>query len=286
MRIFLTKRPARFGGGSNSFARQFARYAKAAGHRVISSPKDADGVLVIAHLADEDQVAAAREGGAVVVHRLDEYHAPDLEPPRREKHDKIKRLNQLADVTVFQSQFVAQNMGPFLEPAHWTVILNGADPRRFRPARQPGRFIGHACHSADPRKRYDLVRQIIAAHPQEEFLLVGGHRDSVQDFSGPNLTQRGKVPYRKMPGLFRRMKLFIHAADHDPCPNVVAEAILSGVPVAYNPNGGAPELVKDCGLPLERIDELLGDLETYRRRCLDRIDLHFGRVMNQYLELF
>lgn len=63
------------------------------------------------------------------------------------------------------------------------------------------------------------------------------------------------------------------------------EAIMSGVPVCYNEPGGAAELVRDCGVPLDKIDDLLNNPEEYRQRCFERADLFFDNVMKKYMSI-
>jgi hypothetical protein len=41
--------------------------------------------------------------------------------------------------------------------------------------------------------------------------------------------------------------VFVNLSENDPCPNVVTEALASGLPVLYRDSGGVRELVGDCG---------------------------------------
>lgn len=285
MRIAFSKPPRASGGGSNTFVQNFARWAQVHGHRIVRRGWMAQRLIVIAHLADESHLRRAKWLGCRIVHRIDEYFEPDETGFRRQKHEKIRRLNALADVTVFQSAFVQQNALPFLESAHYAVIHNGADPMRFFPNGQHGEYIGHVTWSVEDRKRLDLLHETILAHPEQQFLLVGRHEESGLDFALPNVTLHGAVRNDAMPDLYRQMKALYFPSQDDPCPNTVIEAILCGVPVCYNDSGGTPELVRDCGEPLDRFAALLDDLPTYRARCLHRPDLHFDTVAPRYLEV-
>lgn len=284
MRIAFSQSPRRIGGGSNTFIHNFTRWARANGHRVVPWPL-AERLIVVAHLADARQLRWARRLGCRIVHRVDEYFEQHETEGRRRKHEHIRRLNALAHMTVFQSDFVRQNALPYLGSKHYVVIRNGADPARFRPAAEPGSCIGHVTWSVGERKRLDLLRETILAHPGERFLLVGRHADSDLDFALPNVTRQGPVTNAEMPALYHQMKTLYFPSETDPCPNTVIEAILSGVPVCYNPSGGTPELIQGCGEPLDRFEALLANLPAYRARCLHRPDLHFEAVAPRYLEV-
>jgi len=81
------------------------------------------------------------------------------------------------------------------------------------------------------------------------------------------------------------MKFLFFPSENDPCPNTVIEAILAGVPVCYNPLGGTKELVKDCGLPLDKLQEMLEGYKALRGKCFSRSDLYFDAVARKYMEL-
>ena len=89
----------------------------------------------------------------------------------------------------------------------------------------------------------------------------------------------------KLSDCHKQMKCLFFPSERDPCPNTVVEAILSGVPVCYNSNGGTKEIVKDCGLPLEKFDDLLEKCNTFHEKCSKRHDLSFESVAKKYLNL-
>ncbi len=283
----MSLQPRWWGGGANTFAGNLTRYARRRGLPLARRMEQAKRAIVISHLADEAEVARAKAAGCSIIHRIDEdFDWGKDDPYRREKHDKIRRLNRLADVTVFQSRFVEENLLETLKPARHTVILNGADRAVFRPARRPGDWIGHVTWSTADKKRLDLLYGCIESHPERRFLLVGRHAESPIPFGRlPNVRMVGRAFRFMMPYHYRRMAVLYFPSQDDPCPNTAAEAVLSGVPVCYNERGGTRELVRDCGLPLERFDELLAALPLYRERCLQREDLDFSQAADRYLAL-
>ena len=285
--LFVSVKPRFWGGGSNTFAYNLRRWASRSGIPVTDRLDEAARAIVVAHLADPGEVARARARGCLVIHRIDEdfrWRADD--PYRREKHERIRALNAHADVTVFQSEFVREQAEPVLKPRRHAVILNGGDPSAFAPGRESGSWVGHVTWSVGEKKRLDALYEAIRANPDQRFLLVGRHAESGLPFASlPNARLVGRRFRFLMPWYFRRMGALYFPSQDDPCPNTVVEAILCGVPVCYEERGGTKELVRDCGLPLERFGELWRDRAEYRRRCLARADLHFAAVADKYLRL-
>lgn len=258
--------------------------------------------IVIAHLDKIKDLKKAKKNNCFIIHRLDEHFEKNEMGSRKEKHEKIIELNQFADITVFQSQFVFNNVYPFIKPEKYKIIHNGADPSLFYPGKTSGSFIGHVTWGIDKKKRLDILYEFIKNHPEEQFLLIGRQGESEFEFNMPNVQCVGKIHPAKLPEYFRKMKMLYFPSENDPCPNTVVESILSGVPVCYNPVGGSIELVKgfpavsefkkmgnqrienECGLPLYRVDEMMNNLGQYRKSCSTRSDLHFDKVFEQYLK--
>ncbi len=309
MKIYLSKRPKSIGGGSNTFSWLFRKWAKQNGHKICWKIANSDLAIVIAHFGEEDEIRKTKGKGSYIIHRLDEYFEPNEDDARRRKHEKIIQLNRFTDLTVFQSRFVFDNVYPYIKPKKYRIIHNGSDPDLFYPAKEVGRYIGHITWGVDTKKRLDLLYEFIKRHPHETFLLIGRHKESAFDFNLPNVRLIGKVRRGKVPKYFRMMKLLYFPSEKDPCPNAVIEAILSGIPVCYNPDGGTSELVNGltrnmldvregensieresvveehmvCGLPLAHADDMLRNLEPFRVNCLRRKDLHFSTVFDQYI---
>ena len=285
MRLYISKNPDKRGGGSNTFANHFVAWAKKRGHVCCRKMSDAERVIIVANWGEVDELAKAKARGAYIVHRIDEYFQANEDEYRQKKHAHIKALNQYADITVFQSNFVYENANPFLQPRKWVIIINGSDPEVFHPAPEPGEYIGHVTWGVGIKQRLDLLQQRILGSPGERFLLVGRQKEADYNFKLSNVSLRGAVNWRKIHKEYRKMKMFYYPSQNDPCPNAVIEAILSGVPVCYNSPGGVMEIVKDCGEPLEKFDHLLDNLSEYRQRCLQRQDLYFDTVAEKYMSV-
>ena len=287
-RIHISLAPKKAGGGANSFAFNFRRWIKnrPEQYSFYKNIANADIAIIIADKAEANAVKKAKAKGCFVIHRIDEYFEKEEDGYRRQKHEKIKLLNTFTDITVYQSYFVADNAQPYLQAERYTVILNGADREMFYPADRAGAYIGHVSWSSDRRKRFDLLFSLIKRYPQERFILIGNHSKTGLNFeSFPNVTLIGKVRRSLMLKYYHQMKVLYLPSENDPCPNTAIEAILSGVPVCYNPRGGTKEIVKDCGVTLDNFTQLLNNCEKFRRRCLLRKDLSFNYVAEKYLNL-
>lgn len=287
--IFISIVPSRKGGGSNTFSYNLQKWLKknkSQYHQVYHIDK-ADRAIIIADKIDIRILENAKKKGCFIIHRLDEHVEPHEDTYRQKKHAYIRDLNSLSDVTVYQSNFVFENMHPFLgSPERYEIIHNGADPEEFYPAGTPGEYIGHITWGVGDKKRLDILYKTIIDNPDETFLLIGNHMRSKYDFKGVNnVKYAGAVKRRDMLPLLHRMKVLFFPSENDPCPNTVIESVLAGVPVCYNPLGGTKELVKDCGAPLPDFRNMYGTIEKYRFNCLKRKDLHFDKAAEKYLVL-
>ena len=289
LNIFISLPARQKGGGSNTFSYNFNKWIakNRSKYNIVYNIGKADRAIVIADKMDIKNLEKAKDKGCFIIHRLDEHVEPEEDDYRRKKHAYIKELNRFADITVFQSNFVFENMYPFLDrPEKYEIIHNGADPEEFYPDDQPGKFIGHVTWGTGGKKRLDMLYETIKANPEESFLLVGNHSMSKYDFTDlANVNYAGTVKRQQMPFFLHKMKFLYFPSENDPCPNTVIEAILAGVPVCYNPLGGTKELVRGCGLPLQEFSTMLRDHLLFRQRCLLRKDLYFDSVALRYMGL-
>ncbi len=286
--IYISVKPSdgSTGGGANTFSWNFHRYLKKKQIPVNSNLMSASKAIVISHRVNIRSLWLAKRTGCFIVHRLDEHFQKNESAARIKKHDRIIRINKLADITVFQSEFVKNNVLPYLKTEDWKVIINGADPTVFHDSKKERLYVGHVTNSVGDKKRLDLLEKVIREYPEKQFLLVGNHKTSSIDFSRyPNVKMTGPVTKEDVAEHYKSMSCLYFPSENDPCPNTVVEAVLSGVPVCYNPIGGTVEIVKDCGLPLNRFDDLLNELPQLRKNCADRSDLHFNSVAQQYMSL-
>jgi glycosyltransferase involved in cell wall biosynthesis len=177
------------------------------------------------------------------------------------------RVNLLADLTIFQSVYsrystrekyrvIAQD-GP--------VIYNPVDTTRFCPGAAgdspPGARlrVASASFSTNPMKGLAEVGDFADDHQDVDFVLCGPI-DGIRPRA--NLHRHGHLDRQTIAEILRSCDVFLNLSENDPCPNVVLEALATGLPVLYKPSGGVPELVGDCGAAVDR--------STFRA-ALDRV---------------
>jgi glycosyltransferase involved in cell wall biosynthesis len=230
-----------------------------------------------------------------VLHRIDGAAADYGSDPAS---DGIQaRVNLLADVTVFQSEYskhstrekflvISQN-GP--------VIYNPVDVARFAPEGtrrelpQGRPLVACASWSVNRRKGTWQIEELAAHHPEVVFVLCGRF-DAVTE--RPNVIRLGHLTREDMAATLRSCDMFLNLSENDPCPNVVLEALASGLPVLYLDSGGVPELVDGCGLPVdaktftEGMARLLADRPRLSLLARQRAVLRFApdTIFPQYIQ--
>ena len=183
-------------------------------------------------------------------------------------------------------------------PRAFPVIPNGIDTRRFRPDPDARRRIRNelgiaddkplVAHVAriDPMKDHDSLLAAAAALPQIEFVAVGTGTESLR--APPNvkcLGRRGDVA-----AIYAASDVALStSAFGEGFPNVIAEAMASGVPVVATDVGDTRRIVGDTGvsLPPRAVPQIVAAIqhlsdetgvprEQRRARCRSRIVEHFS----------
>jgi glycosyltransferase involved in cell wall biosynthesis len=259
------------GGGSVSFARVLVDWLPRAGVTVAFDPAaPVDAILVFSHHGEPGTLKRQRRHGVKVLHRIDERRDPAERGWRSRKHGAIAKLNALADVTVFQSEFVRENMGPLCAAPAAVVIHNGVDTSVFSPdgprlpiAGRPAAL--HVSHGVGESKRLDRLAGLLATLPPGGRLhLAGRHAEAGLAILGdPRVVVHGLLPRERVAALMRSADVLFFPSELEPCPNTPIEALASGLPVLYHPSGGTPEVVGDAGVPLSE------DLRADLARALD-----------------
>lgn len=163
------------------------------------------------------------------------------------------KLSNIADFVIFQSEYQKSFFKKYgYRGMHNIVIHNGADERFWsdqeRPEIDKGRIrIVSATAAYRKSKRHDLIARF-SEIPDIEMIHLGRWPEDVEK---KNVIMKGVLDLYKMKEIYSKAHYFLHPAEKDPCPNVIFEAILSGMPIIYNPKrGSSEEIVKENGLPL------------------------------------
>jgi glycosyltransferase involved in cell wall biosynthesis len=76
---------------------------------------------------------------------------------------------------------------------------------------------------------------------------------AIQELGLENLVEfTGPYSQDTAPEIFRRADILIHTKYNDPSPNLITEALASGLPIVYSSSGGVPELVgQNAGIGIQ-----------------------------------
>ena len=171
-----------------------------------------------------------------------------------------------ADYVFYQSQFCRACADHFLgaRPRAAEILHNAVDTSHFaarasaRDPRQPFRFLltGKIAPSTAYRLTSSLEGLAVARRGGLDVVLtVAGAIASTVMRDAQRLAERLNVtdavaftgPFDRSvaPHIYQSADAYIMTKHNDPCPNVVLEALASGLPVLHSASGGVPELVGD-----------------------------------------
>lgn len=174
---------------------------------------------------------------------------------------RLRFVLSAAAHVIYQSEFCKEAADRFLGPplGSWEVLPNAVDTSVFTPAPGPpdGRPVLLLAGDQSQAYRLEIALETLALLPDARLLVTGS---VVAD--APALARRlgveervdlvGRYAQRDAPTVYRRAHVLLHPKVNDPCPNVVLEALASGLPVVYSASGGTPELVgEDAGVGIE-----------------------------------
>lgn len=185
------------------------------------------------------------------------------------------RVSLYSDLSIFQSDYsLASTTEKFrVISTPGLVIPNPVDLALFNPEGPamdlPGRLrVAVASFSLNRLKGSHHLGPLARANPEVTFVLMGRFPELPPL---PNLVHLGHLGRQDMARAMRSCHVFLNLARNDSCPNVVIEALASGLPVLFRDSGGNPELVGDCGLAVtpEEFGQGLAELMP-RREELSR----------------
>jgi len=242
-------------GGINSFFSAFKHRSSGRNDiEVVPAVEDADVVLfgaasggVNKNITFDFLESARRDYGCIIAHRLDGLRSmySGCDDPR--EIGLVAALNSFADITIFQSVYCRDaliNSG--LTPKKHTVIYNGVNQNIFNASQKvlwdgmsPLKVLA-VSWSNNMNKGFKIIAEASELYGIE-MTFVGNWNAGVnrrKTFVSP------PVPQQELTRYYRSSHVFLHAAENDPCPNAVLEALSCGLPVIYVNSGGTPELLK------------------------------------------
>jgi glycosyltransferase involved in cell wall biosynthesis len=174
---------------------------------------------------------------------------------------KIQQVLMNADAVIGVSKDLVEKMIALGAPEdRCHLILNGVDTQRFCPGgnTEPKKVVPNllAVGNLVPEKGFQLLLEaikilkseypdlrlsIVGSGPEESRLRAECSQLGMQD----HVTFLGAIPHSEMPEHYRRADTFCLSSLREGCPNVILEALATGIPVVATKVGGVPELVRD-----------------------------------------
>jgi len=187
-----------------------------------------------------------------IVHRIDgsaQDYGRGVEWDQRQR-----RINRMADLTIFQSQYGRYaTMEKFDVIVHdGPVIYNPVDTTLFKPYHEnpldsSRAKIAHISFSTNIKKGADQIFQVAHENHDIDFILIGKYKNQ-PDLK--NIRFTGHLSREEVARILGTCHFFLFFSQNESCPNVVLEAMASGLPVLYLDSGGTAELVGDTGIAI------------------------------------
>ena len=150
-------------------------------------------------------------------------------------------ISNLVDYIIFQSKFSLYCFRQHgYEADNHTIVFNGIDPEKFAftnrelPEKdKPIRLIASSWSTAE-MKGFATISSL-SEFAGFEVHFVGRWNENIDS---KNVILHQPLTHTQLVKLYKNMNLFLHAAENDPCPNVVIEALASGMPIVHINSGG------------------------------------------------
>jgi glycosyltransferase involved in cell wall biosynthesis len=185
-------------------------------------------------------------------------------------------------------------------PVSNSTILNGADNRIFFPSNNNRSELNNKViiisnsWSTNHNKGFKTIASFSELN-RVEVLHIGRWPE---DISSKYVKLLGTLPEREIAEVLKKGKFFLFPSKNEACPNVVVEALATGLPVFYHDSGGTPELCHNgmLGMALpkdsfdlvtlnEFIESALAQYRNMRKLILEKMNLFsFEYCYNKYVE--
>ncbi len=123
-----------------------------------------------------------------------------------------------------------------------------ADPELFTPKQRKGDGAIGFSMAYGPRKRPEMVVELIREMPRHKFILIGPGWDKYPPFAGimhsSNLAYYPEIEYDKYPELYRQMDVYVSPSVLEGGPVPILEAMMSNVVPVASRTGFCPDIIE------------------------------------------
>lgn len=210
------------------------------------------------------------------------------------------RASQIADYVIFQSK---ESLDTFrhlgFKSKNFRIIYNGVDQEVFN-TKEKKNWDGKSKlkilsvnWSANINKGFDTIAKI-STIPNVESTFVGNWN---KDTDPKELKLLDAMPHEELAKVYKENHVFLHASQNDACPNVVLEALSSGLPLIYHKSGGTMEISEKYGVALPSNatkENLVKTVSTMKKNYgvfiknieNDYANFDISTIAENYLEVF
>ena len=235
-----------------------------------------------------------------IIHRLDGVYQIICKNYAVDK--TVKKINDLADLSIHQSQYSINvwckkiktifGSNVILKSKKNVLIPNGVNRKIFNPSgrkfKLPGKWkILHVSASSNPNKNlFSLleVAEILKNNNDFKFYLIG---NQINDpICGKDIKYFKNCKYlgniyniKRLARFYRSCNILFFPSINDCSPNVILEAMSSGLPVVAANSGGTPELILkkkfkggviyDKKNPILAIKTIIENYPSFKKDCLE-----------------
>lgn len=261
-------------GGGNRVLSQFERWLTGQGIAWTRDIRACDVALLNAWSSPLVTASILHAHGIPFVHRID--NAASQYGRTDNADDRLKRINAMAAVSLFQSHWARHTMMTDYGLKDGPVAYNPVDTTIFTPEGPPadlapwtGPKVSCVSWSDNPLKGGADIVALAKANPTVLFARAGRWPEAKLPY---NVVDLGVLDASSVAALHRATEALVTYSRSEACPNHVIEAMACGRPVIYYdaPGSATAEIVARCGLPTWLMSEyrhpLVGLLETFREQ--------------------
>lgn len=196
------------------------------------------------------------------------------------KADKILVLNKVSQRYIEEKCHQKSIILPNYIDKHNIV----SSPKEIREMLQTILYAGHVTIE----KGCDDILKVAARFPDIKFILAGHLMNEIRMMPKPdNVVVTGELPKKKIFEYMQEADLFLFPTHTEGFPNVILEAMASGLPIIATSVGAIPDMLEDQGgivVKVKDLDAMISAVNTLKNRDKRKLlsDWNRKKVENYY----